>query len=90
MTTQEDIVKVCDGMQNLLIEKNRRYGDSALHPINIFSKLDGNEQIKIRLDDKLSRIINGSYSKNDLADVTGYLILLMISEEWTDFEDLID
>ena len=89
--TQEKIEQVCKNLGNFLKEKNKRYGDSALDPKNIFSKLKSDEQIKVRLDDKLSRINNsGELRKNDLVDITGYLVLLMISKDWTEFEELID
>ena len=89
-TTESKIKRVYEGLMNLQLEKNRRYGDSALKPIHVFSKVTSNEQLKARLDDKLSRIANGSYAKNDLADICGYLVLLLINEEWTNFEDLVD
>lgn len=88
---QRKIVGVTDSLQGLLLEKNRRYGDSALSPVNIFSKLDAGSSIKVRLDDKLSRVINGSeLRKNDVADILGYLVLLCVSQDWTDFADLVD
>jgi hypothetical protein len=66
----------------MLIEKNKSYGDSALDPIRVFSKASSDEQIKIRIDDKLSRISRGSefYGDNDLDDLIGYLILLKVSK----------
>ena len=43
---------------NLLIEKNKAYGNTALNPSNIFSKLNSTEAICARIDDKLARISN--------------------------------
>jgi hypothetical protein len=82
MTTQNIIANVCDNIKNMLINKNKSYGDSALDPIRIFSKANSDEQIKIRIDDKLSRISRGSefYGDNDLDDLIGYLILLKVSK----------
>lgn len=90
--TQHNIAQVFDSMKNLVIEKNRRYGDAAISPINIFSKLDAGEGVKVRIDDKISRIMyNGcDLRKNDVADLIGYLALLAVSQGWTDFSDLID
>ena len=89
--TSEKIVAICDGMKALLLEKNTRYGDSALHPIQVFSRLNPREGILIRLDDKLSRVKNGEgLRKNDIADLIGYLVLLCAAEGWTDFTELID
>lgn len=81
-STQYTIANVCDNIKNMLIEKNKSYGDSALDPIRIFSKANSDEQIKIRIDDKLSRISRGSefYGDNDLDDLIGYLILLKVSK----------
>ena len=80
--TQYTIANVCDNIKNMLIDKNKSYGDSALDPIRIFSKANSDEQIKIRIDDKLSRISRGSefYGDNDLDDLIGYLILLKVSK----------
>ena len=38
MDTQEKISTVFDRLKELVLEKNKRYGDSALNPINIFIK----------------------------------------------------
>ena len=75
----------------IVLEKNKRYGNSALNPLNIFSELSAEEGIRVRLDDKLSRIRNSAkLRKNDVADIMGYLILLSLSKNWEDFSDLID
>jgi hypothetical protein len=81
--TQFTIAQVCDEIKNMLIAKNKSYGDSALDPIRIFSNADNTEQIKIRIDDKLSRISRGTefYGDNDIDDLIGYLILLKIARE---------
>ena len=79
----EDIALVCDEIKELLIDKNRKYGNSALDPIRIFSKSDPTEQIRVRIDDKLSRITRGLNIELDdedvIKDLLGYLILLRIS-----------
>lgn len=90
-STQADIEMCLDSMKALLIEKNKRYGNSALQPLNVFSKQDSSNSICIRLDDKLGRIRNSKeLRKNDIADMIGYLTLLCVSEGWTDFSELID
>lgn len=69
-----------DAMKTVLLEKNKRYGDSALNPIRVFSKLNASDGILIRLDDKLSRIVNSKELRtNDVCDMIGYLSLLAIS-----------
>lgn len=78
--SQERIIEICDSMKDLLLYKNQKYGDSALHPNNIFYKGDSTNSIKIRLDDKIGRIRNCEQTRiNDVADVIGYCTLLLIS-----------
>jgi len=90
-TAQEGIEKVCNGMARLLSEKNKRYGNSALEPLRVFSRADAAEGIMVRIDDKLSRIRNSDkLRKNDISDLIGYLVLLCIAQGWTGFDDLID
>jgi hypothetical protein len=90
-STLDNIDKLFDNFKEFLKEKNRRYGDSAINPIKIFSKVDASNSILIRLDDKLNRITNSSeLRKNDISDIFGYIALYMISKEWTTFDDLID
>ena len=54
--TQLYIKVICQEIQDLLLEKNRCYGDSAANPVRIFSQVDPIEQINVRIDDKLSRL----------------------------------
>lgn len=83
LDTQTHISMICDQIKELLIEKNRNYGDSALNPARIFSKADSTEQILVRIDDKLNRIQKGAgLLANDedvINDLIGYLVLLKIS-----------
>jgi hypothetical protein len=81
--TEKDIKRVCNEVTDLLISKNRSYGDSALHPSRIFSKTNNVEQLLVRIDDKLSRIQNGHHwpGDNEIDDLLGYLILLKIAKE---------
>lgn len=64
-------------IKEFLIEKNKAYGNSALNPIRIFSKADTKEQLNVRIDDKLNRLLQGTgYPKDDdELDLLGYLIL---------------
>lgn len=80
--TQADIATVCDEIKELLLEKNRRYGDSAINPVRIFSKSDPLEQIRVRMDDKLSRLRNAQSDEDEdvIADLTGYLILYQVAK----------
>lgn len=81
--SQLEIALVCDEIKSLLIEKNSKYGDSALDPCRVFSKASAVEQILVRIDDKLSRIKRGAglvgADEDVLKDLTGYLILLQVA-----------
>tara|TARA_A100001201_G_scaffold1761_2_gene4494 strand:- start:11665 stop:12030 length:366 start_codon:yes stop_codon:yes gene_type:complete len=84
MNTKELIKQKCKEIESLLLRKNEAYGDSALNPAGIFSKLKASEAIKIRLDDKLKRIENVGVSdetEDTLMDCAGYMILLMIAKD---------
>jgi hypothetical protein len=76
--------KTVERIVKLLKEKNKAYGDTALNPANIFSKLDSVEAICARLDDKLSRIKNkgiNDKTEDTVDDIIGYLLLLKMSME---------
>lgn len=79
--TQVDIATTCDAVKELLLEKNRKYGDSALNPVRVFSKSDTLEQIRVRLDDKLSRLRNQQNDEDEdvISDLIGYLILYQVA-----------
>ena len=86
-STQNSIKWTCNEIRDLLIRKNKAYGDSALQPDNIFSKLDNAQAICARIDDKLSRIKNNGLddkTEDTLDDLIGYLILLKIAREQGD------
>lgn len=90
-TTIESIETLFDNFKAFLIEKNKRYGNSALNPPMIFSNVPADVQICNRLDDKLARIKQSDeLNKNDVSDVLGYVSLLMIQRNWLTFEDLLD
>ena len=81
---QADIARVCDKVKSLLLEKNKKYGDSALEPVRVFSQDHQIAQLKVRIDDKLSRIRTSGPMASDedtLLDLMGYLVLLKIALE---------
>ena len=89
--TIEAIETLFDNFKAFLIEKNRRYGNSASSPMMIFSNVPADVQICNRLDDKLARIKQSDeLRRNDVCDVLGYVALLMIQNGWTEFDDLLD
>ena len=82
--SHHDISSVCDDVKQLLLEKNMKYGDSALNPVRVMSKSSTVEQILVRIDDKLSRIARGNLLGDDedvIMDLIGYFILLKIALE---------
>ena len=84
MNTRSKIKNKCKKIENLLLNKNARYGDAALEPLNVFSKCNAVTSIKARIDDKLKRIMNAGYiddTEDTLQDLAGYLILLMIAKD---------
>ena len=81
--TQFDIATICDEIKELLLEKNRKYGDSALNPVRVFSHSDNQEQIRVRIDDKLSRLRNQQQDEDEdvVNDLIGYLVLLKVAQK---------
>jgi hypothetical protein len=79
---QKMIKEECQWLEGFLIEKNRKYGNSALEPMRVFSKLDTVQQIFVRIDDKLSRLKNQQDDENEdvISDLLGYLLLLKIAK----------
>ena len=84
-TFEEDLTITMDKIKAMLIEKNRKYGNSALDPVRVFSTLSPDEQLNVRMDDKLSRIL--SAQEDDLedakTDLLGYLILAKVFADQT-------
>ena len=81
MNFTEQVYQVLSEITEMLIAKNQKYGNSAIEPIGIFSDLAPEEGLKVRIDDKLKRIKNGSLDKDDedvINDLIGYLVLLKI------------
>jgi hypothetical protein len=92
MSTEKIIKEVISEVKDLLIEKNRAYGDSAINPSNIFSNGDALDSLGARIDDKLMRIKNTGITdetEDTLMDLIGYLVLYkvaMIKEKVNEFE----
>lgn len=83
--TQRKIREITDAMKDLLLYKNQKYGDSAINPIEIFTKHLKTTDTKtaailVRIDDKLSRVKNAdTLRSNDICDLIGYLTLLNVA-----------
>lgn len=82
-STQQSIIDITSRIKYMLLEKNRKYGDSALSPVRIFAKSDNCEQLRVRLDDKLNRLRNRQDDEDEdvVDDLIGYLILYKIALE---------
>ena len=77
-----EVRDVLMGINDNLANKNLAYGNSALEPVRIFSKASTEEQLLVRIDDKLSRLARGSDAGEDVVhDLLGYLVLLRIAQK---------
>lgn len=77
-----------DDVIELLRTKNQAYGNSALSPLRIWASADAMEQIRVRIDDKLSRLARGDRTElvpeDTVKDLVGYLVLLDIARAMTE------
>lgn len=78
--TEYLIIKECNDIKNLLLEKNRKYGDSAITRGVLFD-ISPVVAIKARLNDKFARLKNDNKDEDEdiIKDILGYLILLRIA-----------
>lgn len=72
-------------MSTFLKQKNDSYGSSILNPIRVFStNISRREQILVRVDDKVSRIVRGNSSVESMhdtvKDILGYAVHLRMLE----------
>ncbi len=92
--TEQLIEEMCESMKDLLIQKNRDYGDSATNPSNVFSSGSPVDSLCARIDDKLMRIQNkgiNDKTEDTVSDLIGYLILLKVAlhkEKHEEYEDM--
>lgn len=66
-----------------VLAKNDAYGDSALNPVRVFSRAGATEGLRVRIDDKLSRLARGdedAFGERPVLDLIGYLVLLEMAE----------
>lgn len=79
-TFEAEVRAELDEITAMLVAKNEAYGDSALNPLRIFSRAGTVEQLRVRIDDKLSRIARGNDAGEDVEkDLIGYLVLSRIA-----------
>lgn len=88
MDVQALIADECDKIKELLLAKNREYGNSALQPIGVFSGMSAEQQIDVRIDDKLKRIQtvrmldDVKVHEDTEQDLIGYLVLKRVARRW--------
>lgn len=82
MSFEQKLDMVLASIREMLLDKNRKYGNSALEPMRVFSKAAPLEQIAVRMDDKLSRIksAQGDDLEDAKLDLVGYLVLEAIAK----------
>jgi hypothetical protein len=87
------ITMECDAVKELLIAKNKEYGASAFHPIRVFSQASAQEQIDVRIDDKLKRI-RAIHDLDEVRvhedtelDLIGYLVLRRVARRLENKDD---
>lgn len=82
------VQEVVNEVRDTLIAKNKAYGNSALEPVRVFSTADPVEQLRVRIDDKLSRLKSSLNDDNEdtVLDLMGYLVLLRIATRKQDSE----
>jgi len=82
----KEILSTCIDLAVFLSQKNISYGNSFLEPVKIFSKSDPLEQIKVRIDDKLNRLMHGESfdGDDDIKDLLGYLVLYFVAKGTND------
>ena len=79
--TQQAIIDECTAVCEFLLVKNRAYGNSFMEPIQIFAKSSPGEQLNVRIDDKIKRLLNKDgvskrrIKEDTVLDLIGYLIL---------------
>lgn len=89
MEFRKDLESLVSEIVEMLVKKNESYGNSALDPIRVFSKADRIEQLKVRIDDKLSRIYRGKEIGEDtINDLIGYLLLLKMEMQLDGVQEL--
>ena len=78
------VAEVLCEVQAILVEKNVAYGNSALEPVRVFSRASAEEQLLVRIDDKLSRVMRGHemVGEDTITDLIGYLTLLKIARAY--------
>jgi hypothetical protein len=79
--TQQAIIDECEFIKQHLLTKNRAYGNSFAEPVQILAKSSPSEQLNVRIDDKIKRLLSRDteakrkIKEDTVLDLIGYLIL---------------
>ena len=76
MNAEKRIKEIIKEVQDLLIAKNKQYGNSALKPIGVFANGSATDLIKIRLIQGDETI---EADEDIVKDLIGYFVLLLIA-----------
>lgn len=85
MMSSDKIIRVFDEVKQMVVAKNQAYGDSVFAPLRVFYRGGANpaDLIRIRMDDKISRLIQGNDGiENDedvIKDLMGYCAILLVT-----------
>lgn len=78
------IARECDAVKDMLLEKNRKYGNAALEPAAVFSRATPVERLLCRLDEKIARIktmgADATVDEDTTFDLIGCLVLLRLAK----------
>ena len=86
---QQLIISECEFISRHLLMKNQAYGNSFADPVRIFAKSAPMEQLNVRIDDKIKRLLNQDVSskrrvrEDTVLDLIGYLILKRVLKKLT-------
>lgn len=79
----EQAIRFLNSVQETLAQKNQGYRNSVSDPLRVFSDSPADEGLRVRIDDKLSRIRELGFEadayEDTLLDLVGYLALLAAS-----------
>lgn len=84
-----ELMEIATSIGEFLEVKNKSYGESALKPLKIFSRI---HSYGARIDEKIERIKNIDVEdervvKNSVVDIIGGLILICKDKGWKNFKD---
>ena len=87
-----DFKKITDSLASLFEYKDKQYGSAYKDTEAIFGGgISPDVHLYTRLNEKLNRIKNSNeLRKNDVVDLTSYLVLLLKTRGWDNFDEFKD